>query len=273
MQRDTKPVVVIAVQARMGSTRLPGKTLIDLAGRPMLARLVERMRRARTADRVVIAATTAREDALLEDFARTERVDLYRGSVDDIASRLLGAADTFGADIVARVWGDSPLMDPAIVDSAVSRLEQESLDHVCTFFPRRTYPAGFDVDVYRASALRRLIEQTTDPFFREFPFEFVHRTPGFRHATLEHTPDLSALELTVDYEADLELVRTFFETLGPDAAFTLSDIAALLDADQSLGAGREQLERNPEYRRLLLARAGERRVPSGQDPATPTGQR
>jgi spore coat polysaccharide biosynthesis protein SpsF (cytidylyltransferase family) len=268
MQRPGQgpPVVIAAVQARMGSTRLPGKTLIDLAGRPLLARLIQRLRRARAVHRIVIATTTAPDDALLEDFARKEGLGLYRGSVDDIASRLLGAADAFGAEVVVRAWGDSPLVDPHTVDAAVSLLHEHSLDYVCTFFPRRTFPAGFDVEVYRTSTLRRITEETTDPFFREFPFEFVHRTAGFRCDALQHVPDLSALELTVDYEADLEMMRQIFAKLGPDTAFTLWDVVGLLERDPSLGAGRAQLLRNPEYREQLRARG---HAPPGQGPPTP----
>jgi spore coat polysaccharide biosynthesis protein SpsF len=123
-------VIVGAIQARMGSTRLPGKVLAPILGRPMAWRIFERARHSKHLDQVVIATTTEPSDDELVRFAEQNNIGCYRGRVDDIVERLCSTAQRFQADVLVRIWGDCPFVDPEVIDQALEKLLAENLDYV-----------------------------------------------------------------------------------------------------------------------------------------------
>ena len=209
--------VVIIVQARMGSSRLPGKVLMDLHGRPLLERQIERLRRSQTADAIVIATSThARDDAIAE-VAEGLGVGLFRGHEDDVLARYVGAADAFGADVVVRVTADCPLIDPEVLDRCVTRLlDDDDLDYVSNTL-QRTYPRGLDVEVLRRGVLDIANDEAADPDDREHVTRFVWRQPErFRLEGEADGEDHSALRWTVDTQEDLDVVRAVYDDLYPE---------------------------------------------------------
>ena len=213
----SRPRVVIIVQARMGSSRLPGKVLMDLHGRPLLERQIERLRRSMTADAIVIATSThARDDAIVQ---AAERLGLgvFRGQEDDVLARYAGAADVFGADVVVRVTADCPLIDPGILDRCVARLlADDELDYVSNTI-ERTYPRGLDVEVLRHGVLEVAHREAAEPDDREHVTRFVWRQPErFRLGGEAAAEDHSALRWTVDTQEDLDVVRAVYDALYPE---------------------------------------------------------
>lgn len=223
---------VIIVQARMTSTRLPGKVLVDLAGRPMLAQQIARLRHCKRADAIAIATTTNDTDDPVEALARAEGLACFRGDEHDVLSRYLGAASAVGADVVVRVTADCPLIDPAVVDRVIGVLVDGRCDYASNV-QRRTYPRGLDVEATWADVLVRLERLATSTPAREHVTWFIHseRPELFVRRSVEHDGvDGSDLRWTVDTSEDLALVRALYDELGlaatPDRAWT--DVASFV---------------------------------------------
>src|SRR5262245_13726348 len=250
--------VVALVESRMASTRLPGKNLRPILGKPMLARLLERLKRCQMVDEVGVATTREPEDDALEVLARAEGVACYRGSVDDVLERTLHAATALKADVIAEITGDCPLIDPAIVDASVRRYLKGGVDYVANVLDRLSFPVGFDVQVYSRAALAEVSGLTSDPFDRGNVTPFFYRNPQrYRLLNLYAPPALDRPEylLCVDHQVDLDVVTAIYETLYPRrAAFDAFDIVALLDGRKDL-AGRNVRPDGIDYPKTVDASA------------------
>lgn len=223
-------MVVLIIQARLGSTRLPGKVLLPIAGRPMLSYQVERLRRCRRIDRIVVATTTAPIDDAIVLFCDTEGLACTRGSEQDVLSRYAEAADAHDADVVVRVTSDCPLLDPSLVDAAIEAFETEHVDYVSNMMPP-TWPYGMAVEVFSRSALQQAHAEARDPAEREHVTPFIYWRPErYRLKPLVRQPDLSVHRWTVDTPEDFELVSRILEALYPrKPSFEMSDVLGLLD--------------------------------------------
>lgn len=219
--------VVAVVQARLASSRLPAKALQDFAGKPMVLHIVDRVRYASTVNLVGVATTSEPSDDPLVEVCEQAAVPIHRGPVTDILGRLVGAARALRADILVRVWGDAPFIDPHIVDSAVNRLLHDDLEFVTSGLLRtRTYPEGMDVEVYTRQLLERMDSVTIDRDIREFPVEVV-KLSNARIGQINYEFDLRNIHLTVDYPADLEAARRLYNFL--EAEGRLYDFAFLVE--------------------------------------------
>ena len=224
--------VVAVVQARTGSTRLPGKVLLDLAGQPMLARHVERLRRAQSIERVVVATTTQPADDAIVSLCTAHGWEWSRGSETDVLDRYYRTAVAHRADVVVRVTADCPLIDPEVTDRVVGEFlaRQPDVDYASNGLPRRTFPRGLDTEVMRFDALERAWREDTDPASREHITPYLYRTPGrFRVHGVTNPDDQSAQRWTVDTPEDLALVRRIFEHFGHDRFSWLEVLALLAD--------------------------------------------
>jgi spore coat polysaccharide biosynthesis protein SpsF len=230
---------VAIIQARMGSSRLPGKVLADLAGQSMLARVVGRLRAARTIDDVVIATTTAPIDDPVIAAAVELGAGIFRGPEDDVLSRYVGAARTWSADVVVRVTADCPLLDPDVVDAVVAALTagEAPVDYASNTHAR-TFPRGLDVEALYRDTLERIDRLGRSPSAREHVTAFVMEAPElFRIRQVRAADDASDLRWTVDTEADLALVRTLYAELGLAAgARPYADVVAAVRARPELTA-------------------------------------
>ena len=167
---------VAIIEARMGSSRLPGKIMLPAAGQPCLAHLFERLGRAESVDEVVLATTVKPCDVVLADFAKREGVSHYRGSEDDVLGRVYEAAKVFGADTIVEVTSDCPLCDPGIVDRAVGVFRQGGYDYVSNVI-KRTYPRGMDTQVFSFQALERAHLDSRDEADREHVSLYMYEHP------------------------------------------------------------------------------------------------
>lgn len=222
---------VVIVQARMTSTRLPGKVLLPIAGRPMLSYQIERLRRARRADRIVVATTTNATDDPIVAFCAAEGVDCTRGPEHDVLARYFQAATRFAADIVVRVTSDCPLIDPSLIDTAIAAYADAggTCDYVSNMI-EPTWPYGMAVEVFSARALAQAQAEATDAAEREHVTPFIYWRPDrYRLKSLTMSPDLSGQRWTVDTPQDFELVRRIIEAIHPEnPTFDMSDVLALL---------------------------------------------
>jgi spore coat polysaccharide biosynthesis protein SpsF len=217
------------IQARMSSTRLPGKVLLDLAGEPMLARVVERTRRSRTIDRVIVATTVESEDEPIVELCRSRGWTVSRGSRDDVLDRYYQAAVADGADPIVRITSDCPLIAPEIIDTVVKRLDG-TIDYASNINPRRTFPRGLDVEVFTFAALSAAWRDDREATGREHVTPFLYRHPErFRIALVEsEKPEAACHRWSVDTPEDYELMRRIYSHFGR-REFNWLDVLDLLD--------------------------------------------
>lgn len=224
---NSSDAVLCVVQARMGSTRLPGKVLADLGGRPMLEFLLHRLRGVEHVDVVVATSDLPRDDAVAA-VATAAGVGVVRGPEADVLARFGLALDRHPAAHVVRITGDCPLTDPEVVRSVVDLHLEREADYTCNVLPR-TYPKGMDVEVIAAHALRTALAEAVDPPEREHVTPFLYRHPErFRLANLRSGADLGDERWTVDTPEDLEAVREIVTRLGPDGRFSWTDVLSTI---------------------------------------------
>lgn len=226
--------VVGIVQARMSSTRLPGKVLMPLAGEPMLARCIGRLRRAATLDDVVVATTTGPEDDPIVDLCRARGWPWFRGQRDDVLDRYRQAAVAAGADVVVRVTSDCPLIEPPVVDRVVRALGDADL--ASNVIPAHTWPRGLDAEAVRMDALERAWREDADPATREHVTLYIKRHPErFNLMAVNHDEDLSEMRWTVDTPEDYAFASRVYAHFGHDA-FSFDEVVALLRAHPEIAA-------------------------------------
>ncbi len=215
------------LQARMSSSRLPGKVLADLVGAPMILRQIERLNRARHLGRIVVATSDQASDDGLAACLDKAGVAVFRGGLDDVLARFVGAMDAFGATgTVVRLTADCPLADPLVIDETLALHAVSGADYTSNTPARRSFPKGLDVEVFKAEALRAAAAETDDPYDREHVTPFLYRRPErFRIAGLEQVSDEGEVRWTVDRPDDLDFVRAVYAGLyGRDPAFTSDDV-------------------------------------------------
>ncbi len=224
-------MVLAILQARMSSTRLPGKVMADLAGAPMILRQIERLNRAPSLRQIVVATSDQPSDNPLAHAMQAAGVPVFRGPLDDVLERFIGAIDAFGpADIGVRLTADCPLADPGVIEATVALRETTGADYAANAGERRTFPKGLDVEVFRVAALRAAAAETRDPYDREHVTPFLYRRPErFALAFHHQAVDEGEVRWTVDRPDDLEFVRSVYEALYPEnPAFTSDDVRAFV---------------------------------------------
>lgn len=209
--------IVAIIQARMGSTRLPGKVLMPILGQPLLDLLVSRVKRSTRIDRIVIATTTeTRDDQLAERVAGLEGVALFRGSEDNVLKRFAESAKFSHADIVVRITADNPFFDWRLADQAITRFIAGHFDYLST----PGYPYGIGIEVFTSRALFRADEIATDAYDREHVTAYFYRNPQlFKLGELRCAEALSHVRLTVDTPEDIDRARSLFEEFGAGVTF------------------------------------------------------
>jgi spore coat polysaccharide biosynthesis protein SpsF (cytidylyltransferase family) len=236
---------VAIIQARMGSTRFPGKVLADLQGRPMLAHIIDRVSRAATVDRVVVATTFDPADDAVAELAAASGALITRGPVDDVLSRFVLAAREHGADVVVRITADCPLVDPEVVDEVVRVRAVEDVEYAGNVDPA-TYPDGYDVEVMTVACLERLDREALLAYEREHVTARVRERPNdYTRANVTWDRDVSSLRLTVDVPEDLQRVGAVLAALPPTPP---PGVRAVVAQVESIGRQDGLLERDERYR-------------------------
>ena len=231
----------------MTSSRLPGKVLLEAAGKPLLEHMVERLRRARTLDAIVIATTAEAASDPIVALAERLGVGCFRGSEDDVLGRVLGAAQAHDAELIVETTGDCPLIDPAVLDLVVDTFNEGRVDY-CSNTLERTYPRGLDVQAFPTAVLAEVAELTDEPADREHVSLYIYEHPErYRlRSVVSGRPELGELRVTVDTPEDYALIRAIFEALYPhDPAFALQDVLDLLERDPHLRELNRHVQQKP----------------------------
>jgi spore coat polysaccharide biosynthesis protein SpsF (cytidylyltransferase family) len=243
--------IVAIIQARCGSSRLPNKVLMDIAGEPMFNRVVQRARQALTLTEVVLATSTDRRDEPLAALAAQLGVRFWRGSENDVLNRFAEAAHAFNADVVVRLTADCPLLDGAVIDRVVQVFQRtKGVDYASNTL-ECTFPDGLDVEVIGREALIRAHLEARLPSEREHVTPYIYKHPElFSVRNVTYTPDLSAYRLSVDQEVDLEVVRQIYQHFH-EFNFTFLDVIRFLTENPEVRRLNQNLERNEGYRKAL----------------------
>lgn len=238
-------MIVAILQARMSSSRLPGKVNLPLAGAPMLARQLERIRRSRMLDRIMVATSDKADDDIIAAVARDAGVGIFRGSLDDVLDRFYRAALAHAPSHIVRLTGDCPLADWQVIDRLVNFALDGRYDYASNTL-RPTWPDGLDAEVATLAALRSAWTHAKTPVEREHVMPFITSRPNrFRLGSFEQDTDLSALRWTVDEPRDYDFVRSIYERLYPgNPAFTTDDILNLIAREPALSTINAGIERN-----------------------------
>ena len=246
-------MIAAIFQARMGATRLPGKVLIDIAGKPLLEHVLDRVRLSRLIDRIIIATTAAEEDQVILALAQSWGIASYAGSETDVLDRFYQAAKTYGAKTIVRITPDDPFKDPEVIDKVVSYYvkNKDNLDYVSNTL-KPTYPEGLDVEVFSFNALEKAWREAKKPSEREHVTPYIwNHSEIFRLANVENDEDLSHLRWTLDTEADLQFTREIYARLYHGQVFLMAEILALLRAEPGLAQINQGIDRNEGYLRSL----------------------
>lgn len=248
-------MIVAIVQARMGSSRLPGKTIADVAGRPLLLHVVERVQSARRVDKVVVATTDQSSDDPIASLCQLEGIQYFRGSEDDVLDRVYRTAQANTADIVVRITADCPLIDPAVIDKVIARFQVGDCDYVSNVL-RYTYPDGLDTEAFSFAALERAWREAKKPSEREHVTPYL-RMEKFRVANVESESPvpLGKYRWTVDHPADLEFVRRIYEAFSGNKHFGYQDIFHLLRKRPELATIQADTITNEGYYKSLYQQA------------------
>jgi spore coat polysaccharide biosynthesis protein SpsF (cytidylyltransferase family) len=236
--------VVCVIQARMSSTRLPGKVLMDVQGKPMLQLELERVKRSTTLDKVVIATSTDPSDDAIWDFCESIQQPCFRGSLHDVMDRYCQAAKANNANIVVRVTGDCPLIDYRVIDECVNKLKLGGCDLVGNHvYP--TWPDGLDVEAFKFSALEKANAECEHPFLREHVTLFIKYQPSiFKIGHVKNAKDLSRKRWTLDYQEDYDLLKSVYDGLYENNQdFTTEDILKFLEKNPHLEESVKQYSR------------------------------
>ena len=238
-------MILAILQARLSSTRLPGKVLKPLLGEPMLGRQIDRLSRCKGFDRLVVATSTDPSDDALEQFCRQMGTECFRGSLNDVLDRFYQAALPYAPEHVVRLTGDCPLIDPEVVDRVIEYHVEGGYDYSSnTIDP--TFPDGLDVEVFRFDALDRAWQKAELPSAREHVTIYMYKNPEmFRLGSYQGANDLSKLRWTVDEPDDLALVEAIYSALYPlNPCFSTGDILAYLAKTPELLEGNQTPARN-----------------------------
>jgi len=228
------PRIVAIIQARLGSTRLPGKVLAPIAGRSMLARVCRRVARAVLVDEVLVATTDHVRDDAVVDECRRLGVRVVRGSENDVLDRYYQAARAASADLIVRVTADCPLIDPGVIDRVVRAMLSRRGDYASNVL-MRTFPRGLDTEVVTARALGRAWRDARESYERVHVMPYFYRHPEwFRLVSVTGSHELGHWRWTVDSPEDLAFIREIYQRMNGDDDFTWRDVRRLLENQTEL---------------------------------------
>jgi len=234
---------VAIVQARMGSTRFPDKVMKRIGGVPMIELLLARLSRSKEVNEIIVATSSDERNRALAEHVRGIGYRVHEGSENDVLDRYLGAATMADADVVVRITGDCPLVDPALVDEVIKKFTLSKVDYFSNIAPP-TYPDGLDVEVFTFMALQKAAGETGKSFDREHVTPYLRENPSFTRDSLKNGVNYSKLRWTVDEAADFEVVEKIFDRFSPEIHFTWQQVLDLQQKSPEIFMANMQLNRN-----------------------------
>jgi glutamate-1-semialdehyde 2,1-aminomutase len=219
-------MILAIVQARMGSTRLPGKVLKKVCGKPLIEILLHRLSLSKKIDKIIVATSVNKENDTLSEFVEKLGFDVFRGSEDDVLNRYYQAANLYKPNTILRITGDCPLIDPTIVDAVINKFEQKQVQYLNNVTPP-TYPDGMDVEIFDFETLREAWKKTESSHDREHVSPYIRNNENFTKSYLINGNNYGHVRLTVDEPDDLKVVEGIINYFNPQLDFDLDDIMNL----------------------------------------------
>ncbi len=243
--KDKKPKLTIGaiIQARIGSTRLSGKVLKNIMGKPMLWYLLNQLKISKSIDKIILAIPDTKENDILERFAKKNKIKYFRGSEEDVLSRYFKAAQKFKCDVIARITSDNPLTDPKILDLIIEKHLNSGADFTANFLeskrgnpPEKTFPQGMEIEVFNSSTLENAYLKAKESYQREHVDPYVFEHPEiFKITAIKNVEDISYMRYAVDEAKDLKLVREICKRLYKKGTiFFMEDVVNLLKTHPEL---------------------------------------
>jgi spore coat polysaccharide biosynthesis protein SpsF (cytidylyltransferase family) len=249
-------MIAAIIQARMGSTRLPGKVMMDLSGKPVLWHVVDRVSKATRVDYVIVATTIEKEDDKIKTFCNDNNIAVFRGSSEDVLKRYADTArmlkeKIFDLTLIVRITSDCPLIDPEIIDKIIIKMKNGDYDYVSnTLEP--TYPDGLDVEVFTLSALLDADLNASLPSEREHVTSYLKTNPRFRQLNVMNDVNLSSMRWTLDQQEDYYFINNVYKSLyNPKKPFKIYDILELLRRRPELILFNNTIGRDEGYKKSL----------------------
>lgn len=235
------------LQARMSSTRLPGKVLMPINGKPMLYWQIARIRESKSIDQLIVATSTDVSDDSLYRYLLKEGVEVFRGSLDDVLSRFIVIAKQNNPSTIIRLTGDCPLVMPQLLDEMIKKFNNSDIDYLSNAL-EPTFPDGLDIEIMRASALVALAKYDLTEFEREHVTVGIHeRREVFNCRNFSNLEDLSDKRWTVDHPEDLDFVRQVFGAFkGREAVFTTEEVLEFLEKNPGVSSAISAARRNEQ---------------------------
>lgn len=235
--------VVAIVQARLGSVRLPKKVLKPITGKPMIELLLKRLSKSKELSDIVVATSNRTENDELESLIETLDFKCTRGSEHDVLSRFYESAKSCQADVVVRITGDCPLVDPELVDRCVREYIKNDIDYFSNIDPV-TYPDGLDIEVFSFECLKRAYQDASSKYDREHVTTYIRNSEAFMKSSIQNSTDLSEQRWSVDEPEDLKLIRNIFEYFAPDIYFSWNRVSELTTSKPELFKINESIKNN-----------------------------
>lgn len=238
--------VVAVIQARMGSTRLPGKVLLDVEGKPVLIHIIERVLQSKAINQIVVATTTAAADSKIKKVVGQyfPHIAVYQGSENDLLDRCYQAVKDFNPTAMVRITSDSPLVDFKIIDQVVSVFLKNNADYASNALGVKKYPVGYELEVFSFKVLENLWREVKDPKEREFPSLFIREhLSDFRCQSIVSEKDHSSYRWTLDEPDDYAFMQAVYKELyQANSQFVIDDVLALLEEKPELIAINQHVE-------------------------------
>ncbi len=232
--------IACTIEARMESSRLPGKVLKKVMGKPLLQLMIERLNRVPSLDEIVIATTVNESCDPIQELADELGISCFRGSEDDVLGRVLGAAESVGADLIVETTGDCPLIDPEVIEKVIQAFLEKDVDYAANVL-KPGWPRGMDVQVFPVGVLEEVARLTNDPHDREHVSIYIYSNPD-RYRLYHLAANYPELRLTVDTPEDFRVVENVFERLLAEKSdFGLGDILALAEKEPQLFAANTEV--------------------------------
>jgi len=225
----------IIIQARMGSTRLPNKIMLDLAGKPVLWHVVERCKKANV-DEVIVATSINKENDIIEKFCKENDYLCFRGNEDDVLKRYYECAKKFDLNTIIRVTGDCPLISPEIINCAIKKFKEKKVDYMSNV-AKRSFPRGLDVEVFSFNTLKKANNLAKDKFYREHVTAFIYNNPKIfkiNDLIAEGILKRSDIRICIDTKKDLNLLTKIYTFLYTGKIIPIEEVIKFLDKNSKL---------------------------------------
>ena len=239
------------IQARCGSTRLPGKIFMEIAGKPPLWHVVNRLTYANLIDDIVVSTTTGIKDDAVEEWCDENNVKCFRGSEEDVLNRFYNAATTFPCDVIVRVTADDPFKEPSIIDKIIKKLVDANLDLATNVFPP-SFPEGLDCEVFTFDVLQTMEKTTNDSYDREHVTPYIYNNPDkFKIGNVLSNLQLSSYRWTIDNKEDYEMVNVIYDNRKNqnEGILLMDEILEILEKNPEIASINSDVERSAMYKK------------------------